>query len=247
MGALPATTVYEQPALRAAMAAASGATLRPGGLALTDVAIACCALPAGAWVLDVGCGTGTTVDHLRTRYHLNALGLDLSANLLAESREHGAALPLMQADGERLPLCSDQLDAIMAECSLSVLADVDQALAEFRRVLKPGGALMVTDVYARNAEALAALGQWPADTGLSGARSQAQIAEQLRAHGFQIKLWQDHTAALKQLAVQLIFEHGSLPAFWQQTAPAGTAPGMERATAQIKPGYYLLLARKGDA
>jgi arsenite methyltransferase len=233
--------LYEQPALRQL----AGETIRPGGLALTDQAVALAALPPGARVLDVGCGAGATVAHLRTDHRLAAFGLDVSASLL-HSRPSDAT-PLVQAHAEWLPLGSGQLDAILAECSLSAMADAERALAEFRRVLKPGGVLIVTDVYARNAEALAALGQWPAGSCLSGARAQAEIVAQLRANGFQICLWQDHTAALKQLAVQLIFEHGSLPAFWQQTSAAGVAPEMERATAQIKPGYYLLLAQKGDA
>jgi len=48
------------------------------------------------------------------------------------------------------------------------------------------------------------------------------------------------------LAVQLIFTHGSLEAFWQQTT-AAVSPDLEQVTAQVKPGYYLLLAKKGKA
>ena len=44
--------MYEHTAIREA----TGDIIRPGGLALTDRALALCQLPAGARVLDVGCG-----------------------------------------------------------------------------------------------------------------------------------------------------------------------------------------------
>jgi arsenite methyltransferase len=232
------TCLYEQPALREP----AGNVIRPGGLALTDTALALCALPPGARVLDVGCGTGATVEHLRARHGLAAFGLDLSAALLrAHSGGEDFPRPLIQAPAERLPVGAGQFDALLAECSLSAMAETDRVLAEFERVLRPGGMLIVTDLYARNADAVAA-----ADTSLSGARSQAQIAERLQAHGFQITLWQDHSAALKQLAVQLIMTQGALPPCWPATTTAATAERGPLAL-KVKLGYYLLLARKGGA
>jgi arsenite methyltransferase len=234
---------YEQPALREM----AGETIRPGGLALTDEAVALCALPARAKVLDVGCGAGATVKHLIGHYHLDAFGLDLSGQLLGSRQQENGALPLVQGRGERLPIGNGVLDAVLAECSLSAMADADQALGEFERVLKPGGVLIVSDIYARNADGLSAEPLLPPDTCLSGARSQAQISERLHTHGFEIAVWQDRSSALKQLAVQLIMSHGSLRQFWQQTTSPGAALVVEQATARVKPGYYLLLAKKRKA
>jgi SAM-dependent methyltransferase len=232
--------LYERPALREV----GGETIRPGGLALTDEALELCALPPGARVLDVGCGTGATVAHLVARRDLAAFGLDLSTVLLSSGPQ--ANVPLVQGRGERLPIGSGLLDAVFAECSLSAMAEADQVLDELNRVLRPEGILAISDLYARTAEELSAAPPLPPGTCLSGLRSQAQICERLRAHGFEITAWQDHTAALKQLAVQLIFAHGSLQEFWQQ-ATGGAATATQRAMARVKPGYYLLLARKGKA
>ena len=241
--------IYEQPALREV----TGAAIRPGGLALTDKALALYALPAGAKVLDVGCGAGATVERLREYYHFAALGLDLSASLLQFGHHQNATLPLLQAEGEHLPVGRGLLDAVIAECSLSVMGDADQALDEFRRVLKAGGLLILSDIYARRPEGVPALRYLPPGSCLSGAISQAQIADRLRAHGFQLTLWQDHSDTLKQLAVQLIFAHGSMQSFLQQIASGadsadGSAVGaeIERATRTARPGYYLLLAQKGE-
>lgn len=207
---------------------------RPGGLALTDQALALCALPPGARVLDVGCGAGATVAHLVAHYGLAAYGLD---RLPAPPRG-GRSLPLVQSLGEHLPVGQGQLDAIIAECALSVMADAGPVLSEFRRVLKAGGLLILSDIYLRHPDGRSL----PAEICLGGAVSQAQIFERLHAHGFWVTGWQDHSAALKQFAVHLIFSNGSLPQFWRQTV----APSGARA-AGGKLGYYLLLAQKGEA
>ena len=235
MTAQASPDIYELPVLRNL----AGDTIRPGGLALTDQAMALCALPPGAKVLDVGCGAGTTVAHLTASHRLAAFGLDLSLSLLQQGRQREAAPPVMQAAGERLPIGEGTLDAVLAECSLSAMADDDRALDEFRRVLKAGGHLAVTDVYTREPKECSL----PAGTCVSGARSQAQILEQMGVHGFQVTHWQDQSAALKELAVQLIFTYGSLPEFWRQ---AGAAGDMRTAAAQARLGYFLLVARKGN-
>jgi arsenite methyltransferase len=220
--------------------------MRPGGLELTDRALACCALPPGARVLDVGCGSGATVEFLASR-GLCTAGLDLSVQALHSGTAHTAALPLAQAAGERLPVGAGVLDAVFAECSLSVMADGDAALAEFRRVLQPGGLLVLSDLYVRDSDGGTAPSNLRAGICLRGAQSQAQLAARLRAHGFEVLLWEDHSEALKQFAVQWILAHGSLGEFWR---PAGAAcdGGEWRETLRASPpGYYLLVARKGLA
>ena len=234
MTAETGSSVYEQPALRNL----AGDTIRPGGLALTDQAVALCALPPGARVLDVGCGAGATVAHLAARHRLAVFGLDVSLSLLQQGRQSDGALPVAQAAGEQLPIGDSALDCVLAECSLSAMDDGDRTLDEFCRVLKAGGHLIVTDIYAREAQG----GPLPGGTCVSGARSQADILEQIRAHGFDVIHWQDQSAALRELAVQLIFTYGSLRAFWQQ---AGATGEMGAAAARAKLGYFLLIARKG--
>lgn len=228
-----ACRVYEQASVRRV----TGDAIRPGGVALTRHALALAALPLGARVLDVGCGVGATVALCREEFGLDAVGLDLSAKLLAEGRRLSSVRPLLQATALRPPFIAGAFDAILAECSLSLVADWGRALAESRRVLRPGGRLIASDVYAAPKDSPP-----PASSRLrcclSGARSRREIEAHLSAHGFELLHWEDHTAELKQFAARLIWEHGSLADFWACTG----ATERETAAFPARPGYFLLIA-----
>jgi arsenite methyltransferase len=234
--------VYEQgPLLEVA-----GETIRPGGLTLTDRALEFCALPIGSRVLDVGCGPAASIGHLRVKHQLDAIGLDPSERLLRSGRRRDSALSLIQAPGESLPIADDQFAAVLAECSLSVMQSPGRALAEFRRVLRSGGFLILSDVYARRTDGSAALQRLPLDSCLSGAVSRPEIIDRVEAAGFKIVLWEDHTKALNAFAAQLIWSNGSLPQVWCRATSRSDADDIQTAIARSKPGYYLLIAQKID-
>lgn len=221
--------VYEQVAVRQGL----GETLRPGGLNLTERALEVCGLPAGARLLDVGCGAGVTVQYLQQCGYRTG-GVDLSALLLREGRQKSSNLSFLQADGAFLPLAAGRLDAVLAECSLSVLTDTDAALAEFYRLLRRGGYLVISDVYARNPARLPALRALPMAFCVSGAISQTELVAQLTQLGFELILWEDHSEVLRQLAGPLLpVKFSGLEALDAQLA-----------LAKAKPGYFLLIARK---
>ncbi|HTP09479.1 MAG TPA: class I SAM-dependent methyltransferase [Anaerolineae bacterium] len=234
--------LYEQsPILEVA-----GETIRPGGLVLTDRALEFCALPIGARVLDVGCGPAASIAHLHGKHQLNAIGLDPSEMLLRSGRRRDRSLSLIQAPGVWLPLADDQFDAVLTECSLSVMRNSDRALAEFRRVLRSDGYLILSDIYARNPDGAAALQRLPIDSCLSGAIAQDAIIDRVEATGLKVMLWEDHTKALNAFAAQLIWSNGSLQQFWCRATARADAGDIQTAIAQARPGYYLLIAQKID-
>ncbi len=230
--------LYEQ----APLLQVSGETIRPGGLALTDHALAFCALAAGSQVIDVGCGQGASVEHLITRHGMKAIGVDPSSMLTQAGKRRCSALPLIQAAGESLPFAAQTFDAVLMECTLSLM-EADRALSEAARVLRQHGFLIVSDLYARDPDGAAALHDLPIRSCLTGAVSRTEITMRLTAHGFTVTLWEDHTDALKLFAARLIWEHGSLDQFWQ-CATHRERGELQTAAARSKPGYCLVIAQK---
>ena len=98
---------------------------------------------AGRRVLEIGCGSAPCSRWLR-RAGADVVALDLSAGMLARAAElnraTGIAVPLLQADVGALPLADGGVDlACSAFGGLPFVADVEGALREVARVLRPGG------------------------------------------------------------------------------------------------------------
>ena len=96
-------------------------------------------LPPDALVADLGCGPGRHLQELGRR-GLRAVGVDLSAGMLAVARTRGR---VVQGDLRALPLRSGSVDGVWSCYALLHLdgPGLAQALAEAVRVLRPGGAL----------------------------------------------------------------------------------------------------------
>jgi len=233
--------VYEQ--IAATHAATEG--IRPGGIELTKRALARCRLPRGSRVLDVGCGTGVTLAYLSDVHGFLAAGIDASSLLLELGRTGNSSLQLVKARGEHLPFPDECADGLLAECSLSVMSDRDRALDEFRRVLRTGGKLIVSDVYARNSDRVDRLLRLPRTCCVRGAVARERLFETILDHGFSIDLWEDHSELLTRFAVHLIFAYGSMDVFWLRTASdSADSEEIQQAIAEAKPGYFLLVAQK---
>jgi arsenite methyltransferase len=234
--------LYESPILRSV----TGPVIRPGGFELTDRGLARCNLSAGTRVLDIGCGAGAVVDHLRQQYNLNTFGVDLSAVLLKDGAQNYDGLPLIQGRAEQLPIADETFGAVVCECMLSLCSEPVAVLHEIRRVLRPDSFLILTDVYARVPGDDGWMGKLSVHCCLQGAVDRAAVERRLADAGFDLFFWEDHTPLLKQLAAQLVWTYGSLDAFW---SALGRADATEKAHAggaacSSRPGYYLAIARK---
>lgn len=219
---------------------------RPGGLELTQQALDILDLPSGASILDVACGTGASMQYLAGQKHLHATGLDLSFDMLKYGQSRFTDLNLLQASSSRIPLLDASQQVILMECALSLSGDTAGALAEFLRILQPGGHLIVTDVYLRESLAPPAEDCLSATSCLGETKTEADIRQMVAEKSFKIIHWQDQTALLKQWLARMIFKLGSLDAFYRQLA--ASEEDAKRLSANlgrgIKLGYYLMIAQK---
>lgn len=206
--------------------------MRPGGLTITEQALACCDFQSGMRVLDVGCGAGATLRHITAAYGLKGFGVDVSAELIARARQTNSQVGWMRARSESLPFASESIDVILSECTLSIF-EIDTALRECVRTLKRGGYFVVSDLYARNENGAEALRQLPRGTCIGAAMPKTQIVENLERTGLQISVWQDCSEKLKEFSICTLTTAAQVDPF-----------DLHIAAAKAKLGYYFLVARK---
>jgi demethylmenaquinone methyltransferase/2-methoxy-6-polyprenyl-1,4-benzoquinol methylase len=116
-------------------------------------ALAKAGLGAGMYVLDVATGTGLVAREAAgiVGEQGQVVGLDVSAGMLAELRR-SLNIPAIQASAEALPVPADYFDFVSMGYALRHVADLTHTFTEFRRVLKPGGTLLILEI-ARPAKA----------------------------------------------------------------------------------------------
>jgi ubiquinone/menaquinone biosynthesis C-methylase UbiE len=129
-----------------------GDSLHPGGPALTRKLAEATTVGRGTRVLDVACGRGESGRVLAAHLGCQVVGLDYSAVNAGRARTLTAEAGLTEraqfiaGDAEQLPFRDGSFDVVFSECSLCTFPDLARALAEVRRVLRPGGRVGISDV-----------------------------------------------------------------------------------------------------
>jgi ubiquinone/menaquinone biosynthesis C-methylase UbiE len=109
----------------------------------------------GDLVLEIGCAHGAGALFLTESFGCRVLGLDCNCDYIAAAqkvlRTKGhAGSSFMVGQAENLPLESGRVDLIVCEASFSLLTDKSRAVAEYLRVLKPGGVVIINDFTIRS-------------------------------------------------------------------------------------------------
>lgn len=100
--------------------------------------------PAGARVLEVGCGTGVITEMIAALPAVaDAVGIDPSHELISRARRRAPDLAFDVGDGQALPYDDESFDAVVFATTLCHVPDPASALAEARRVVRSGGSLLV--------------------------------------------------------------------------------------------------------
>ncbi len=176
----------------------------------------------GIRVADLGCGPGVSAIELaRLRPDARVVGLDRARRMLTEARRRarprrggpgsvrsgpvgpgrvrsgrGRPIGWVLGDAARLPFPDASLDAVTGHSFLYLLPDRDAALAEMRRVLRPGGVAILMEPHARPATLaqtlragrdprhLLAVGLWRPFSRVHGRYTRHSLAAALEAAGF---------------------------------------------------------------
>jgi ubiquinone/menaquinone biosynthesis C-methylase UbiE len=150
-----------------------------------------CSKAAGE-TLEVGVGTGLNLPFYPADVQLT--GIDVSSAMLAIARRRANDLDrvveLREADAHALPFPDGSFDTVVCTFSLCAIPDERRAVSEMRRVLRPGGRLLLADHVAGS--------PWPvravqrllevATVPLGGEHFLRRPFEQVRAEGFEIEL-----------------------------------------------------------
>jgi SAM-dependent methyltransferase len=100
-------------------------------------------LPVGV-ALDAACGTGRHAAYLASLGH-KVIGVDTSPEMLARARDKVPEGEFYEADLQNVPLPDGSVDLVVCAIALSHVPDLGPALAEFVRVLRPNGHLVISD------------------------------------------------------------------------------------------------------
>lgn len=138
-------------------------------------------------VVDVGCGSGYSLPKLAQRFAPRELiGVDIDPQMLeaarAEAAHAGVAARLVEASNTRMPLADASVDLLFCHQTFHHIVEQEQALAEFLRVLKPGGLLLFAESTRRYIHSwiIRALFRHPMEV----QRSAPEYLQMLRQAGF---------------------------------------------------------------
>lgn len=107
---------------------------------------AAAAEPVGGAVLDVAAGTGGLSRELTRRGATEVIALDLSHRMVAVGARRGPErVRFLTGDALRLPFADDMFDAVTIGFGLRNLPDPEAGIAEFARVTRPGGRLVILE------------------------------------------------------------------------------------------------------
>lgn len=128
--------------------------LRPGGVAATNWLIRHAKLNMDSRVLEVACNMCTTSIQLAREYQCQITGIDMDPRALAKAEQNirdaklEGYINVRQANAMKLPFEDHSFDVVINEAMLTMLnqAAKQKAVAEYFRVLKPGGVLLTHDI-----------------------------------------------------------------------------------------------------
>jgi arsenite methyltransferase len=183
-----------------------GDSFHPGGLRLTARLGDHLSLRPGLRVLDVASGKGESALFLARQFGCQVVGVDFGPENVSEASARAAAaqvgglVSFVEGDAERLDFPGASFDAVICECAFCTFPDKRAAASEFARVLRPGGAVGLSDLTRSGPlpQDLEGLLAWVAC--IADARPVEEYAGYLQGAGFDITVIEPQNSALADMA-----------------------------------------------
>ena len=202
-------------------------SLHPGGTALTVYAARAAGLSPGDEILDIGCGTASSLRVLKEEFGIVPHGIDISADVIRHASEMLPEMDLRCGSAYDLPYPDDSFDAVLSECVLTLLEDPCAALLESLRVLKTGGILILSGLSVRSSgnSTDASLSHTGTTTILeNNLICPSALCTFLAENGAELVLSEDRRHDLTDYVIESIMEYGSLEArIKSETEKTGTS------------------------
>lgn len=177
-------------------------------------------LTASGRVIDVGCGLGGTARQLAGEYGCSVIGIDLTEEYVSVGQELTKMARLDDKvelrQGSALDISSDDgtFDVAWTEHVQMNIADKARFYGEMARVLKPGGRLLLHDIFQGTGDAPHYPLPWVEDESISSLATEADARATIEGVGLNIEEWhtkvEESVAFFKHVAVR-IAEEGPPP------------------------------------
>ena len=97
-------------------------------------------------VLDVGCGSGYSVNYL-SQQGFDATGIDASEEIIEIGKKKYKNVNIKVMDANKIDFPNDYFDIILFECSLSIMSEPIKILSNCKKFLKKDGLILLSDFF----------------------------------------------------------------------------------------------------
>ena len=102
----------------------------------------------GTTIVDIGCGTGRHWKRLLDKNPKQLTGFDISQGMLDKLKEKFPDARVFRSDGIGLAgMNNNAVDLVISTLTVAHIKNIEEALVEWNRVLKPGGGIIITDYH----------------------------------------------------------------------------------------------------
>ena len=200
-----------------------------GGLNLANEIIEMYKMDENAKVLDVGCGSGYSVNYLSEK-GFDVTGIDSSEEIINLGKERYKDINIKVMDANNLDFPNNYFDLILFECSLSVMKNPEEILRNCRKLLKKNGIMLLSDFFFKQ-------------TGIYDDTYTLNYWNKLFADlNFQVINFQDKSKEWKNYLGMILWEYGELSGLLR----GNQNNKINNDIFKKETGYFLVILKKRD-